>query len=156
MKRSVVVVTTAVAITCVLGCGSSTRSSQGTSVGSSRGTAHVSVLASHTVGLGVGGYFVHPGQVTLSAGKANIEVSNRGPQEHELVILRTDSPANGLPVRGDRVLEHEAGKNYGEVDDLGPGQQRSLSVSLPPGRYVLICNLPGHYEKGMHAVLTVQ
>ena len=148
MKRSVIVVTTAVALTSGLGCGASTRSR--------RGGARVGVLASRAVGFSVRGYFVRPGHVSLSAGKANIEVANRGPQTHELVILRTDSPSNRLPVRGDRVLEHEAGKNYGEVDDLAPGQRRSLSASLPPGHYVLICNLPGHYERGMRAALTVQ
>jgi uncharacterized cupredoxin-like copper-binding protein len=156
MKRSVVVVTTAVALASGLGCGSSARSGRATSTRSARADAHVAVLASRAVGLSVGGYFVHPSQATLTSGNANLEVANRGTETHELVILRTDSPANRLPVRGDRVVEHEAGKNYGEVDDLAPGQRRSLNVSLPPGRYVLICNLPGHYEKGMHAVLTVQ
>ena len=29
-------------------------------------------------------------------------------------------------------------------------------VTLAPGHYVVICNLPGHYASGMHADLTVR
>jgi uncharacterized cupredoxin-like copper-binding protein len=31
-----------------------------------------------------------------------------------------------------------------------------LTLTLPPGRYVLVCNLIGHYELGMHAGLTAK
>ena len=37
------------------------------------------------------------------------------------------------------------------LDDLRP----TLTLSLPPGQYALICNIPGHYMAGMHAALTV-
>jgi uncharacterized cupredoxin-like copper-binding protein len=28
-------------------------------------------------------------------------------------------------------------------------------VTLPPGRYELVCNLPGHYAAGMYSQLSV-
>jgi uncharacterized cupredoxin-like copper-binding protein len=43
-----------------------------------------------------------------------------------------------------------------EVEDLAPGKSATLSVNLTPGRYVLVCNIPGHYKHGMHASVTVQ
>jgi uncharacterized cupredoxin-like copper-binding protein len=30
-----------------------------------------------------------------------------------------------------------------------------LTLNLKKGRYVLICNIPGHYKSGMHADFTV-
>ena len=69
-----------------------------------------------------------------------------------MVILRTDKPASALG-KGTRVSE--AG-HVGEVGDLKAGASGSTSVTLAPGHYVVICNLPGHYASGMHADLTVR
>ena len=30
-----------------------------------------------------------------------------------------------------------------------------MALELDPGNYVLMCNLPGHYEAGMFAAFTV-
>ncbi len=43
----------------------------------------------------------------------------------------------------------------GEVADLEPGKDGTLTVSLPAGKYVLLCNLPGHFAGGMYATLDV-
>jgi len=43
----------------------------------------------------------------------------------------------------------------GEVPELDPGKSGTLSVSLQPGTYLLLCNQPGHYEAGMWTVFTV-
>jgi uncharacterized cupredoxin-like copper-binding protein len=37
----------------------------------------------------------------------------------------------------------------------GPGQSAAMELSLPAGRYELGCFEPGHYEAGMHRLLTV-
>jgi uncharacterized cupredoxin-like copper-binding protein len=37
----------------------------------------------------------------------------------------------------------------GEVSELNPGATGSLTVALKPGRYLLICNVPGHFASGM-------
>ena len=36
-----------------------------------------------------------------------------------------------------------------------PGAPGWITVTLPPGRYEPVCNLPGHYEAGMYTQLTV-
>jgi hypothetical protein len=38
---------------------------------------------------------------------------------------------------------------------LGVAVVRASFVGLKPGRYVLICNLPEHYARGMHAAFRV-
>ncbi len=95
-------------------------------------------------------------RVTVGAGKVELLVRNSSAEPHELVIVKTNSPASHLPVEGGRVDERAAGANYGEADDLAPGEHRSLSLSLPSGRYVMFCNLPGHYGMGMYAVLNAR
>ena len=42
-----------------------------------------------------------------------------------------------------------------EVENLVPDGRSTLTVDLSPGTYLVICNLPGHYARGMSAVLTV-
>ena len=43
----------------------------------------------------------------------------------------------------------------GEVSELDPGKSGSLTVTLNPGKYLLICNDPGHYVSGMWAEFDV-
>jgi uncharacterized cupredoxin-like copper-binding protein len=50
-----------------------------------------------------------------------------------------------LAQRGLRALEPGAS-----------GAVRDLQVHLTPGRYVLFCNMSGHYLGGMHRVLVVR
>ncbi|MGZ4189647.1 MAG: plastocyanin/azurin family copper-binding protein [Actinomycetota bacterium] len=30
------------------------------------------------------------------------------------------------------------------------GTSKTLTITLKPGHYALVCNLPGHYRMGMH------
>ena len=39
---------------------------------------------------------------------------------------------------------------------LHPGEMRLLTASLDPGHYVMVCNLPGHYNAGMRVDITVK
>jgi ABC-type Zn2+ transport system substrate-binding protein/surface adhesin len=36
-----------------------------------------------------------------------------------------------------------------EIPSFAPGTQQTASVNLASGAYVLICNVPGHYQLGM-------
>jgi uncharacterized cupredoxin-like copper-binding protein len=73
---------------------------------------------------------------------------------HELVVLKTDVPADQLPVIKGKVTEKQF-KKMGEVEDVAAGESKRLTLKLPAGRYVLICNEPGHYEMGMRTSLLV-
>ena len=92
------------------------------------------------------------------AGTVTFDVTNEGGQAHELVVVDTDLAEGELPIDDAGDVDEGAGSDLvlvGELEDLAPGATRSLTVTLPEGSYVLICNLPGHYEHGMHASFTV-
>ena len=42
-----------------------------------------------------------------------------------------------------------------EAEKIDTGGLKSINLNLPAGKYVFICNLPGHYKLGMHATFTV-
>ena len=39
----------------------------------------------------------------------------------------------------------------GEIEEIAPGETKSLTLTLQKGHYALVCNLPGHYKAGMRA-----
>lgn len=93
---------------------------------------------------------------TANAGEITFEVHNEGIILHNLVIIRTDLAADSLPSLVGLVDEEAAGEKIGEIEEFLPDVVEVASFTLKPGRYVLICNLRGHYDSGMFAELTVE
>ncbi len=96
------------------------------------------------------------GPTHLTAGEYTLRVHNEGPTEHELIVAR--SGGHALPLRSDGLTVSEEALQSREVGALEPGRPgavRDLKVHLAPGRYVLFCNMEGHYMAGMHAELVV-
>ena len=102
-------------------------------------------------------FSVKPSSTSVKAGKLTITVKNRSKQEHELVVFRTDLAEDGLPLNADRDRVDEEGKGITHLDPeaegVAPGKSKTITIDLPAGRYVFICNLAGHYGQGMHAVV---
>ena len=93
-----------------------------------------------------------------ASGDLTFDIHNDGPSTHEFVIFQTDLAPDALPTADDGTVD-EAGDgvtHIDEVEDIAPGTDSSLAVSLDPGSYVFICNLPGHYAAGMHVGFTVE
>ena len=103
-------------------------------------------------------YSIAPDPATVSSGKVTIKVTNSGAIKHELVILQTDSAPNALPksAKKDEADEEKAGTTAGEFGALAAGASNSADFDLAPGHYVMICNITGHYSKGMAAEFTVK
>ena len=97
-------------------------------------------------------FAVSPNIRAVPAGSVTFSVTNTGKLEHEFVILRTSTAADALPQKGTQASE--AG-HVDEIEGIKPGEADSLTVSLAPGHYAVICNLPDHYAAGMYADLTV-
>jgi len=87
----------------------------------------------------------------VTAGRVTFAVENRGKRPHRLVVLRTSRKASALPVNGSRAQV----RGRKGVILVRPGQTRLLTLTLRPGRYALIGNLPGHYASGEFASLRV-
>lgn len=86
----------------------------------------------------------------VEAGKVTFVVRNTGTVEHEMVVIRR---ASKLAVKNFQAVEQAS---PGEVEGVMPGKAKQLTLKLSPGKYLLICNIPGHYMLGMHSVLTVR
>jgi uncharacterized cupredoxin-like copper-binding protein len=97
------------------------------------------------------------GTSTASAGALNFAVHNEGPSVHEFVVFKTDLAEDALPTSDDGTVDEEGEgvRHINEIEDIAAGSNKSLDVNLDAGKYVLICNLPGHYAQGMHASLTI-
>jgi uncharacterized cupredoxin-like copper-binding protein len=91
---------------------------------------------------------------TFAPGPITFGIDNDGPSVHEFVVLRTDDEPDALPVENGLIPEDQIDL-VDEVEDIAPGTDSSLDVNLDAGSYVLVCNLPAHYEQGMFAAFTV-
>ncbi|MBI4340070.1 MAG: extracellular solute-binding protein [Chloroflexi bacterium] len=93
------------------------------------------------------------------AGNVTFKAKNPGKEPHELVVMRTDLPPGGLVVdpASRQVDEARSGQVIGEIEpvDLPAGGESAASFYLVPGNYVLLCNVPEHYQKGMWAPFSV-
>lgn len=84
------------------------------------------------------------------AGYVEFLVSNAGAATHELVVLRTDAPANALAPNPDEAGKALEDIHMGETGDISGGHFNGLVLALGAGHYSIICNEPGHYMAGMH------
>jgi uncharacterized cupredoxin-like copper-binding protein len=93
----------------------------------------------------------------VKAGIVRFVTTNTGPVSHELLLVR--APHGRLPMRTDglTVDEEVLGRRIVlAFEPDGPGGVRARQVRLAPGRYVLICNMAGHYMSGMSSPLLVR
>jgi len=97
---------------------------------------------------------------TLTAGVHTLAYTNDGTIPHEIVMFRTDLPANQLPLEANGDVNEDSPllTNVADSGDaLAPGGAKSVkTASLSPGHYVAVCNLPGHYRLGMKLNVTVR
>ena len=114
-------------------------------------------LQDPSTGPGVTAMHIALDRDSVPAGRVTFRATNESKdQVHELIVVRTDSAQASLPYdeRKAAVVEKRI-HHLGEVGDLKPGRSASLTLSLRPGSYLLICNQPGHYKAGMSTPFTV-
>ena len=94
---------------------------------------------------------------SLDAGDATLSGTNEGSLTHEFEVFSVPEgvDANALPLDGGVARADELLTVIDEVEDIAPGTSADLNLTLEPGSYAVICNLPGHYANGMHATFTV-
>jgi uncharacterized cupredoxin-like copper-binding protein len=114
-------------------------------------------------------YFVKPDQATVDAGKVTFAVTNVGKLYHEFIVYSNvdgvapgDLPVNKEEDEADLVEEDIVGeapyatppivpsdKKPGDADHRirSEGWGAELTVDLKAGKYILLCNLSGHYSK---------
>ena len=154
----------ALTVTAIAGCGGSSSSSSDTSTGGGGVTVPASSSGT-TVNVVVGDTKGTDGPMTLTAstssvpaGDVTFTVKNTGTIDHEMVVLKTDTAFDQLPVGGSEPDKVDESANIGETGDpaLKPGETRSFTIkAMTAGKYVLVCNIAKHYAMGMRAPFTV-
>jgi uncharacterized cupredoxin-like copper-binding protein len=90
------------------------------------------------------------------AGEITFHITNDATDMvHEFVVVKSDLGDGDLPLGDDGNVDEDQINHLDEQEDIQPGESRDLVITLEPGNYVLMCNLPDHYGKGMHAAFTV-
>ena len=100
----------------------------------------------------------------MPAGEVSFRACNAGSLTRELVIpplpaggagSRPAGAAGTVSERGS-LGEASASCAAGAGEGITPGAAGWVTLRLAPGRYEFICNMPGHYAKGMHTELDVR
>lgn len=95
---------------------------------------------------------------TVPAGKVTFDVTNDAKEtQHEMLVSPVKDENTVLPfVENENRVDEEKSSYLGEVSQLDPGKSGSVTFELKPGKYILFCNVPGHYMAGMWTMLTVE
>jgi len=103
-------------------------------------------------------FHIQLSNVTLPAGDYVFVDTNHGPSPHELVMWKTNDPADRLTLRTNHRVNEDSPTLTSALDSgssLNPGETRLLTTTLEPGHYVIACNLPGHFLAGMRVDINV-
>jgi uncharacterized cupredoxin-like copper-binding protein len=95
----------------------------------------------------------------VRAGKVVLHVTNKGPSTHEINVDLTRYAAGAIPLKRDGLTATEDAKGLRRIDSIEQVNLHhtgDLTLDLKPGRYVLWCNLEGHYLGGMHETFDVR
>jgi uncharacterized cupredoxin-like copper-binding protein len=101
---------------------------------------------------------------SVASGTTSLLGTNYGSISHELVVvpLTESQVAGGRAISRDGTVDEAASLgeasatcDAGEGSGIVPGSAGWVTLDLKPGRYEVLCNLPGHYAAGMYEELTV-
>lgn len=79
-----------------------------------------------------------PKEITVRPGDVVFAVHNAGAIEHNFLV------------------DDAAKKTVARIAVISPGGSEEVRLSVRPGAYAIYCDLPGHKEAGMTAVLRVR
>lgn len=116
-------------------------------------TAPAATATAVTVALGKPQEFsLVPSVPSVAAGKVTFTVTNSGQVLHEMVVVPAPGGSQSLKQPDGTASENGT---LGEAPDVEVGKTTTFTVTMKPGKYSLLCNLPGHFANGMYADFTV-
>jgi uncharacterized cupredoxin-like copper-binding protein len=96
---------------------------------------------------------------SVRAGLVVLHVTNDGPSTHEINVDLSRYQAGKIPLQRDGLTAAEDARGLHRIDSIEQvnlHRTEDLTLDLKPGRYVLWCNLEGHYLGGMHETFDVR
>jgi uncharacterized cupredoxin-like copper-binding protein len=121
---------------------------------------------SKSMGLGMGmhgdmnsaGMAINASPKVVPRGKIRFDVTNLASRfVHEVIIAPVADENQQLTYDATKnKVDEETIKTLGQVAEIEPNKSASLTLELKPGKYVLYCNLPGHFMAGMWTVVEVK
>ncbi len=110
---------------------------------------------STSVGVVLDEWSVTPSVAGVREGKVAFEVRNNGTMPHQLLVIKNDLPPEMMPVANGSIALSQVNV-VRSVEAAAAGSTSELSFDATPGKYVLVCNVPGHYQQGMAAAFLVE
>jgi uncharacterized cupredoxin-like copper-binding protein len=97
-------------------------------------------------------------QSSVPAGPVTFQVSIVGNLVHEINVLKTQLDPTSLPMGTEPgvVDEDAVGDKAGEIEDIPPDMPEQDTFDMTSGRFVVFCNVSGHYAKGEVTTLDVK
>jgi plastocyanin len=121
----------AAGVLALAGCG-------GSGSGGSGGGKPVTVAAGKPLVVKADEFSFSPSNVVVKGGgPLKIELRNDGAQAHDLHVQQDGDDRGGTPV-------------------FGPGQTKTATVRLAPGKYEFECTVGDHAAQGMKGTLTIK
>ena len=109
------------------------------------------------IGVSLAEFDVTLTEASAPAGEVIFNVTNDGASTHNLRVISTSLAPGDLPYDDDafEVPEDEV-DIVARTANLEAEESVQVVVELAAGPYVLICNVPPHYDSGMHVAFTVE
>jgi uncharacterized cupredoxin-like copper-binding protein len=121
-------------------------SKSSSSSSSSGGESNVNVALSE--------WGVKPSVAATKAGKVEFKVTNSGATPHEMSIVKTDVAFDKLEQAAG-IADEAKYKPIIRTKQLNGTESQEIEADLTAGKYVLLCNISGHYGLGMRSAFTV-
>ena len=108
-----------------------------------------------TISVALANFSVKPAPRSAPAGSVTFQAKLKS-GEHALSVLRTDLPPDKLPTTPTPAVDVTDER----IEVVGfhavSGSDFTIETQLEPGAYVLVCNIGGHYVRGMRAGFEVR
>ncbi len=103
------------------------------------------------IGVNESEYTIRLNRRTAPGGEMKLILMNEGDIAHQFVVVKTELLAEDLPISDNSFADTQADgvELVYKQEAYPPGEEKELELTLDPGHYVFLCNLPGHYARGM-------
>ena len=122
-------------------------------------SSHASAAAGPRIDVTMSDFAIKVSRHSVPAGPVVLHVTNDGPSTHEINVDLTRYAGGKIPLEEDGLTAAEDAPGLHRVNSIEQVNLHNtddLTVDLKPGRYVLWCNLEGHYLGGMHETFDVR